>query len=282
MSRYEIYRATADSKVAAALANTDSPFAIEVRFLGGLTQRQMDAFKLAADRWSRVIVGDLPAVTVDGEVVDDLLILAEGADIDGPGKILGQAGPTRLRPAGAGAAAFIPAKGRMTFDSADLAQMESAGTLNDVIAHEMGHVLGIGTIWTKKHLLKKAGSSNPTFVGPNAMTEYGILAGGGAKAVPVENTGGPGTQDSHWREGVFRNELMTGFVGAAGNPLSRMTAASLKDLGYVVNMDAAEPYVLPNLHALAESGALVGEESLASTGMMLPIIPMTLPEESLQ
>ncbi|MEA2164652.1 MAG: hypothetical protein QOK37_2779 [Thermoanaerobaculia bacterium] len=282
MSRYETYRATADSKVAAALANTDSPFAIEVRFLGGLTQRQMDAFKLAADRWSRVIVGDLPAVTVDGEVVDDLLILAEGADIDGPGKILGQAGPTRLRPAGAGAAAFIPAKGRMTFDSADLAQMEAAGTLNDVIAHEMGHVLGIGTIWTKKLLLKKAGSSNPTFAGPNAMIEYGTLVGGGAKAVPVENTGGPGTQDSHWRESVFRNELMTGFVGAAGNPLSRMTAASLKDLGYVVNMDAAEPYVLPNLHALAESGALVAAESLAPKGMMLPLIPMTLPEESLQ
>src|SRR6185312_5784090 len=91
-----------------------SPYTIEVRFLGGLTQRQIDAFKAAADRWSRVIVGDLPSVTADGELIDDLLILAEGANIDGPGHILGQAGPTRLRPSTAGPSAFLPAKGRMT------------------------------------------------------------------------------------------------------------------------------------------------------------------------
>lgn len=283
MARYETYRAVADMQAAATLANSASPFTIEVRFLGGLTQRQMDAFKLAADRWSRVIVGDLPSVMVDGEVIDDVLILAKGDDIDGPGRILGQAGPTALRPAAAGSFAFLPAKGSMTFDSADLQKMEADGTLNDVIAHEMGHVLGIGTIWTNKKLLKQAGSANPTFHGAHAMHEYASLTGAAApKAVPVENTGGPGTQDSHWRETVFRNELMTGFVGAAGNPLSRMTVASLQDLGYAVNLDAAEPYQLPNLHALAESGALVAAESLADRGVMLPIIPMTLPEDSLR
>ena len=71
--------------------------------------------------------------------------------------MLGQAGPTRLRPAEAGAAAFLPAKGRMSFDTADLAQMERDGTLNDVITHEMGHVLGIGSVWTQKGLLAGAG-----------------------------------------------------------------------------------------------------------------------------
>jgi hypothetical protein len=146
MATLETYQARADSDIALSLAGTTSPFTIEVRFLGGLTQQQMDAFKGAADRWSRMIVGDLPSVLVDGEVIDDVLILAQGAEIDGPGRILGQAGPTHVRPATAGDAAFIPAKGRMTFDTADLEQMEQEGTLNDVIVHEMGHVIGSGTI----------------------------------------------------------------------------------------------------------------------------------------
>jgi hypothetical protein len=99
-------------------------------------------------------------------------------------------------------------------------------------------------------------------------------------AVPVENTGGPGTRDSHWRESLFRNELMSGFIAAPNNPLSKMTAASLKDLGYVVNMNAAEPYVLPNLQAIAEAGlvASIGEEHPHA----LPILaPKVLPDESL-
>src|SRR5436190_10349082 len=256
-SAFETYRAKADAKIALAVANETSPFTIEVRFLGGLTTKQKAAFKFAADRWSRMIVGDLPSVTVDGEVVDDILILAQGSDIDGPGNILGQAGPTRLRPASAGKAAFLPAKGEMQFDTADLAEMEANGTLNDVITHEMGHVLGIGTVWSMKKLLKGAGTNNPTFTGPLARKEYGALKGAGATAVPVENRGGQGTRDSHWRETVFGAELMTGFVANPPNPMSRMTIASLQDLGYVVDLKAAEAYPLPNHLALAERGLLV-------------------------
>jgi len=269
-----------ESYVASAAA--ESPFKIEVRFVGGLSETQKAAFKAAADRWTRVIIGDLPSVQVDGELIDDLLILAQGSEIDGPGRILGQAGPTRLRPANAGPAALLPAKGVMKFDTADLQQMEAGGTLNDVITHEMGHVLGIGTIWRDKGLLRGAGTANPTFVGRSAMKEYGVLRGSATgKPVPVENTGGLGTRDSHWREDVFRNELMTGFVGATGNPMSRVTVASLKDLGYVVDMSAAEAYHLPNLIDLAEAGALRSLEERVDGGIMLPNIPTTLSEDSL-
>ena len=231
---YEIYQAVADKGIAAELAATTSPFTIEVRFAGGLTTKQKAAFKKAADRWATVIVGDLPSVMVDGEVIDDVVIMAQGSAIDGPGKILGQAGPTHIRPANAGKAAFLPAKGVMAFDTADLKAMETKGTLNDVITHEMGHVIGIGTVWKLKNLLKGEGTTNPTFSGKGASKEYGTLLGGRSRAVPVENMGGPGTRDSHWREAVFHNELMTGFVAAAGNPMSRMTVASMADMGYVV------------------------------------------------
>jgi hypothetical protein len=81
----ETYRARADSRRAKVLAATTSPFTIEVRFLGGLNARQRAAFTAAADRWTRAIVGDLPSVLVDNDVIDDVLILAQGTAIDGPG-----------------------------------------------------------------------------------------------------------------------------------------------------------------------------------------------------
>src|SRR5215207_3031989 len=183
MADYKTYKAVADAGRAKTLAATTSPYTIEVRFLGGLNATQQAAFTAAADRWTRVIVGDLPSVLVDGEVIDDVVIRAQGVAIDGPGKILGQAGPTHLRPASAGAAAFLPAKGIMSFDTADLAKMEADGTLTDVITHEMGHVIGIGTIWKHKGLLAGAGTSNPTFTGTNAKKEFGTLKGTGPAAV---------------------------------------------------------------------------------------------------
>src|SRR5215213_2714653 len=124
MSKHETYRARSGAAVAeaaAAAAAGPTPYTIEVQFLGGLTEIQKNAFKAAADRWSRVIVGDLPAVSIGGEVIDDFLISARGVVIDGVLGTLGRAGPTQLRPRSAGAFAFLPAMGMMEFDTADLA-----------------------------------------------------------------------------------------------------------------------------------------------------------------
>jgi hypothetical protein len=279
---YETYIATSAPArrvvgAGAAAAPATSAYKIEVRFLGGLTSKQKNAFKAAADRWARVIVGDLPSVRVDGEVIDDLLILAQGTSIDGPGGILGQAGPTHIRPAKAGKFKFLPVKGVMSFDSADLKAMEKDKTLEDVITHEMGHVIGVGTIWERKNLLKNAGTNTVRFVGKNARKEFGKLKKSKAADVPVENTGGPGTADGHWRESVFRNELMSGFIAAPKNPLSRLTVASLQDLGYVVDLSKAEPYKLPDLFAVAAAGAT----STHDEPHALPVIPMVVPDDSL-
>ena len=118
----------------------------------------------------------------------------------------------------------------------------------------MGHVLGIGTIWDRKGLLKDAGKNTVRFTGTNARREYGKLLKKKAADVPVENTGGPGTADGHWRESVFRNELMSGFIAAPNNPLSRVTVASLQDMGYEVDLSKAEVQ-LPDLFAVAAAGA---------------------------
>jgi hypothetical protein len=277
---YETYIASSTKAarvMGAAAAVAKSAYKIEVRFLGGLTTAQKNAFKSAADRWASVIVGDLPSVQVDGEVIDDLLILAQGVPIDGPGRILGQAGPTHLRPSSAGKFKFLPVKGIMSFDTADLASMQKDGTLKDVIAHEMGHVVGIGTIWERRGLLKDAGLSTVRFTGKNAKREFGKLKKKAATDVPVENTGGPGTADGHWRESVFRNELMSGFIAAAGNPLSRLTVASLQDMGYEVDLAKAEAYSLPDLFAIAAAGETTTHEEPHA----LPVIPIVVPDSSL-
>jgi hypothetical protein len=279
--RVEKYLAHQSVGLKASAAAIQSAYKIEVRFLGGLTASQKDAFKEAADRWTRVIVGDLPSVVVGSDIIDDLLIEAQGVAIDGPGGILGQAGPTNLRPASAGVSAFLPAKGIMSFDSDDLSEMESIGTLVDVITHEMGHVIGIGTIWPHKGFLKDESTTNPLFTGPKAKKQYGILKGTGPTEVPVENTGGPGTRDSHWRESVFKHELMSGFIASPNNPISKLTVASLEDLGYTVDLSAAEPYNLPNLQAMAEKG-LLAMAIEAGHAHALPIFsPKVLPDESL-
>jgi hypothetical protein len=259
-------------------AAVTTAYQIIVRFRGGLSDTQKSAFKAAADRWTAIIVGALPAYSIEGEQepISGLLIDAQGEDIDGPGSVLGQAGPSYLRPASAGKAADLPIMGVMSFDTADLEKLEADGTLHDVITHEMGHVIGIGHfVWRRKGLMQGFGSSNPTFTGPLAQAEYGALKSNAPQPVPVENDGGAGTRDSHWRETVFRNELMTGYVKQKNNPLSRLTAACLADMGYEVNMDAAETYDLPNLMAMAESGFLLGEPTAHQHA--LPVIPLTLP-----
>jgi leishmanolysin len=282
---FETYRAVADADRAAELANTTSPFQIDVRFLGGLTDSQKSVFAQAAERWARVIVGDLETAIVSdnlGEVVvDDLLIDAEGVVLDGVDGVLGKAGPTHFRSESAAAGAGLPAKGIMRFDKADLASMEDEDTLLDVITHEMGHVLGItGTVWTHFDFLKDFPGSNPTFVGPGAMQEFGKLKENGEPLpVPVANVGGPGSAGSHWRENVFVTELMSPRIEGAGNPLSRMTAASLGDLGYQVDIDAAEDYELPDLVELAMAGRSLEHVALVGNGVVLPTIPSRVPAE---
>jgi hypothetical protein len=283
VAKVEVYRARGGLQAPALAAAVAAPsgYTIEVHFLGGLTPKQKAAFQLAANRWTRVIVGDLPDVIIGGETINNLRITAQGTDIDGPGNILGQAGPDTLRPSNAGAAAFLPATGHMEFDTADLAGMEADGSLNDVITHEMGHVIGIGpAVWRHKGLLKGAGSTNPTFVGKNAMSEFAKLTRSKKPTpVPVENQGGPGTRDSHWRESVFNAELMTGIIDTK-NPMSRMTVASLKDLGYEVDLSKAEPYSLPDHLAVAAAG-LMAAHAEHDRGHALPRFPITLPDDSL-
>jgi hypothetical protein len=65
--------------------------------------------------------------------------------------------------------------------------------------------------------------------------------GGLSSTVPLENSGGPGTADTHWREATFGYELMTGYISSADNAMTGMTIGALQDLGYAVSYAPAEP-----------------------------------------
>lgn len=258
-----------------------SSFTIQVRYVGGTPSvGQQQSFARAVARWQNVILStsgtSRQALSVGGcgrswlpaidTTFSNVIIFANIGPIDGVGNVLGNANLCRLH--GTGLAAI----GTMLFDSADLTDLESRGLLDAVIIHEIGHVIGIGTLWSTRGLLTDAGGTDPIFTGPTTLAQF--LAIGGAtyagRPVPVENTGGAGTRDGHWRESVFRNELMTGFVNLGVNPLSRMTIGSLQDLGFTtVALTAADSYTVPA--AAAAFRGLSGGVSLENDIAPIPL-----------
>jgi hypothetical protein len=245
-------------------------FQIRLHYLTSATAAQQQAFAAAAARWQAILPDDLPdallfthqqpfcgGVPVN-EYIDDLVIDVILEPIDGPGTILGEAAPCAVR-----SVVPLPAFGFMRFDTDDLAAMESNGQLGDVILHEMGHVLGFGSLWSTWGLVVGGGTSDPRFSGVNAIADYvnnydgdGAACNSTFPCVPLEGVGGAGTVGSHWREAscgtcestdYFGNELMTGYISAPGNPnpLSSITINHFLDIGYsAVNTAAADVFDL--------------------------------------
>lgn len=255
-----------------------SDFDIELVFQTSVTTSQRAAFESSVARWRRIITHDIGDVNVQtaangctpaiNAVINDVRIYVTLEAIDGPGKVLGSAGPCFIQ-----SESKLPIVGAMRFDTADLASLENNGRLEDVILHEMGHVLGVGSLWNTKSLLVGGGGSDPFFTGSEAIARFNSVGGTaytGSK-VPVENTGGGGTADSHWRESVFNNELMTGFINNGPNPLSVITIGSLQDLGYTVNIGEAQTY------SWSASSALRAPESkIQMLNDVLPFVPVAV------
>jgi YVTN family beta-propeller protein len=234
-------------------------FNIELRYGPNVTSNQQDAVENAAFRWERVITGGLlgeyalpnldPSCPWQGtlEFINDLVIYVDAAPIDGPGNVIAQAGPCQLRPDGS-----LPNVGQIGLDIADLPTLTSV-SLYETVLHEMAHVLGFATVWDVNGLFLPRALSHPGFfIGPNTVAEWQnalgcsvIYIASVCDGVPLETEGGVGTEDAHWSEAIFDNELMTGWLDRGSNPLSRFTIASLRDIGYRVDYAAASPYTLP-------------------------------------
>ena len=251
-------------------------FDIELIFLQNGSPQQDEVIRTAARKWESVIsqgVYDLDltenpiAAGTCGEgspaiagQVDDVVMFVSIDSIDGPGRVLARAGPCgqRLR-------AFqfegYPTiwkgviAGGMEFDEDDMARLGASGTLLSTVTHEMGHALGFGTMWELMDLIEDptVNTGNPTadvhFTGPLARAAFDRLGGrnyrGGA-VVPLESGGNLGRSDSHWRESVFENELMTPFLSGGVEPFSLITIEAMADIGYNVDPTVAESFQITN------------------------------------
>jgi hypothetical protein len=227
-------------------AQATEPFNITLRFNNGVPPFVQSIVNAAKVRWETVItqgVFDIPVkydagLCLDDKPfsgpIDDVQVIIAVLPIDGPGGILANAGPCFNRAISSPQNPGIPLISRIVFDSADI----YTPTVFDVAVHEMAHTLGHGLIWEAKGLIKNSGTAKPLFAGLNAAREYQRLGGRGL--VPLEPR-----VEQHWDEAIFGNELMTPFVLLGTNLLSRVTVASLKDMGYSVNLLAADAYLLP-------------------------------------
>ena len=239
-------------------------FNVDVVWVGPTLPRQRELVRQSRDRWTRVLIGDMPDMRFSGMVscfdeawrifgvVDDMLVFVDFPNVRAvPGGGAGKGGPCGLRDE-----SFTPYMG---VASVGYDQRSTDTGLIRIATHELGHALGFhAQVWHQRGLLV-----NPTWIaGVGADTHFrGIAAreafdaaGGtdyreGSK-VPVENVF---SVDHHWKTsfrsdgpiqtGVFQRELMS----VSGGPyLSAITVAVFKDLGYVVDLDAADPYELYN------------------------------------
>ncbi|MCZ0933663.1 MAG: leucine-rich repeat protein [Gemmatimonadetes bacterium] len=243
------------------------PFDIDLILLDDVTESQAEAFAKAVRFWTAILadteLADVPLgqdvapgcwdITTDQRIgtVDDIAIVATVREIDGEDGLLARAGPCVIR-----AGSRLPSVGALELDAADLARLEERGNLKDVeevILHEIGHVLGIGTVWVHHGLLRNPSvhdsGADTHFTGPLAIAAFDERGGANyddGEKVPVENTAGPGSADSHWRESVLAHELMTPFQAVGERDLlSLITVQSLADLGYAVKVGLAEIYRIP-------------------------------------
>lgn len=253
-----------DNEAGARLESYPAGYEIEFQFLTAVDSTKRETFRDAGTRWGTIITGDVPDIQsspsnpidlnqcVSGAgqrttPVDDLLILVSVDSIDGEGGTLGRAGPCFIRSDDADPdLPPLSVVGAMEFDEADLDALETDGFLDEVIVHEMGHVVGIGTLWPLQELIEGRGGPDPTFTGRAAIEAFFAVGGDqfSGEPVPVENQGGAGTADAHWRESIFSNELMTGFLNQGSNPLSVVSIASLGDQFYAVDTTQADPFQL--------------------------------------
>ena len=244
-------------------------FDIDVVWLTRPSAATNRAFGRAVARWQQVVTADVPNIQFSGQEnnwcgirlrfyaeVDDLVVFAVVRNIDGNGGTLARAGPCIIRQSG------LPLFAGIDMDSSDIDDLGDDG-LFVVSLHEMGHTLGIGTLWSHFGLLRNPSlPDNPGadthFTGPRAIAAFDEAAnfsyGGGAK-VPVENQAESGSSDSHWRRSVFGSELMNpSYSPGRRSPMSAITIQSLADLGYQVDVGQADSYALPRAGLHAEAG----------------------------
>ncbi len=216
----------------------EGDFNIELVFTDAFSENQKKVLQYVARRWMAVIQDDLPDYELTrgwsgqcggqayeippGERIDDLRIYMTTFEGDGA---VGWGGPRLLRDE-----THLPVVGCMGFD------LKRANLLITGL-HEIGHVLGFGTVWAELGFYQNPRGGDEHFSGPLAIAAFDDAGGRGytGKKVPLDDP-------AHWRVPELSGELM---VPHGGGSLSAITVQSMADLGYGVDVAQADPYMMP-------------------------------------
>jgi hypothetical protein len=186
----------------------------------------MRIFEEAIQKWQTVIVGDVPSQSSAGlpttsqfmcteypRTIDDIYLCGKDANIDGVGRVLGGAAPLfgqelddRANNPRTGQPYFIALSGILEFDIADIDREIEQGRFLEIVKHEIGHVIGVGSeLWNLNGVYDEGDASYGR--GTNAEREFHDLIGCDDFGLPVELDGGRGTAGSHWDETCLQVSL---------------------------------------------------------------------------
>ena len=272
------------SRVAEATAPGTPSFNIDIVWLGSPTAAHRAVMEHAAQQWERIFTMGLPDIDFSGypgtwtcgggdlnDVVDDLRLFVRVRSVDGPGGTLATANACTYR-----RTSGLPIAGYVNIDADDFPRLGTEGSRR-VAAHEIGHALGFLSYQFRRLSLLRRPSLPPHsgivfdapdthFTGAGAIAAF-EMAGGASYTdakVPIENVMGSGSGDSHWRESVLDDELMTPRHDGGGDALSAITIQAMADMGYHVDLSQAESYVLPS--AIRSFAPGIGSGDAQSTG----------------
>lgn len=232
-----------------AAASDNRQFSVNVNFVTGsegLSDAMKNAVKEAGQFWQNVIshssFNSTHTLNIDvGGTVQQW---------SSSGGVLASAGPRSISKDAAGR--WMPTSGVSQINTnpdAVKALTSSIDYFRRVMIHEFAHVLGLGTFWGSESYGRNLVDRSTGTYNSNTYAgwAYGEMLGTYKQtAIPVTTGVGEGSDYSHWREGVFGNEVMTHSANYGSMPLSQMTIASLRDLGWNVNYGAAEAYSMPS------------------------------------
>ena len=214
----------------------------------GLYEADKMGFARAAVRWQEIVLGDLPdtpmpsalpggcpgvPLELRGATIDDLQILIVAEKMDAASATT----TICARRSGEG----LPSVVTIRIDPDKARAFGMYGTM----AHEIGHALGIGTLWGPK-VVDYNGELR--YGGAFATAAYQLTKGPPASnehfGVPMESKGGAGIARVHWSEDLLGVELLTALPNTGFEPISAISAGSLRDLGYLVDDARSDDFEL--------------------------------------
>ncbi|KAL7556684.1 hypothetical protein ACA910_009651 [Epithemia clementina (nom. ined.)] len=275
--------ATTTAPTTAPVPPTDQ-FNIELMNMGSETAYDA-VLQAAANRWERVIVGDLTDVPEDpaepdlfqgafpgaaavNQAVDDILIGYDFKSIDGADEVLGRATPTRITArASTPGNKVLPYASVITFDMEDfqsknLNNPADFNTLVTIAVHEMGHALGIGALWSQECGTGCPGNTN--YGCPSAQDKFDNIFPGETLRMNLDKTSDGEELCGHWDATQYSQEswqdiMAPGLLPSKQSLLTIISVGAMEDLGYTVNYNAADDipamssaFFVPDINATAE------------------------------